>query len=154
MAILGADEVLNRSYLDSEGNILWLYVGYYRKQVSGSQIHSPLHCYPGSGWNPVSHQRVPVQLQDRTIRVNKMIVQHGLERRVVGYWYQSQEKAIASEFIQRLNLLVTAFRKHRTDGALIRISMAIHGDRSEESWKTVVSFIEDIYPQLIAYIPQ
>ena len=151
---LGADEILNRAYVRSKEEVIWLYVGYYRSQKTGTQIHSPLHCYPGNGWNPVLHQVVPVHLQNRIVRINKLIIQHGAEKRIVAYWYQSQEKVIADEFIKRLNLILTAFRKNRTDGSLVRISTIVHDNMPDEDWKRIVSFMQAMYPQFIAFIPQ
>lgn len=151
---LGADDVLSRAYRDPEGKTLWLYVGYYRSQKSGEQIHSPLHCYPGSGWSPMLHEVVPVPVQGTVMRINKLVIQSGPEERMVAYWYQSQDKVIAGELLQRLNLIMTAFQKHRTDGSLVRISMVIHDNMPDRDWETMVSFIQEMYPQLMMYLPR
>lgn len=151
---LGADDVLSRAYRDPEGKTLWLYIGYYRSQKSGAQIHSPLHCYPGSGWSPVLHEVVPIRLQDTVMHINKLLIQRGTEERMVAYWYQSQDKVIASELLQRLNLIMTAFQKHRTDGSLVRVSMVIHDNTPDRDWETMVSFIQEIYPQVMTYLPR
>jgi len=151
---MGADEILNRAYVHPDGEVIWFYVGYYKSQKTRAQIHSPLHCYPGSGWNPVLKEVVTIHLRDRDIYINRMIIQNGAEKQMVAYWYQAQEKVIADEFIQRLNLILTSFRKHRTDGSLVRISTTLHDNMPEEDWKRIVSFIQAMYPQFIASIPQ
>jgi EpsI family protein len=51
--ILQASQTLNRRYRQ-DGQLYWLFVGYFAQQRFGSQIHSPRHCYPGSGWNILS----------------------------------------------------------------------------------------------------
>ncbi|PIS37495.1 MAG: EpsI family protein, partial [Nitrospirae bacterium CG08_land_8_20_14_0_20_52_24] len=144
----------NRAYVHPDGEVIWFYVGYYKSQKTRAQIHSPLHCYPGSGWNPVLKEVVTIHLRDRDIYINRMIIQNGAEKQMVAYWYQAQEKVIADEFIQRLNLILTSFRKHRTDGSLVRISTNLHDNMPEEDWKRIVSFIQAMYPQFIASIPQ
>jgi EpsI family protein len=154
LELLGTDNLLNRAYVNHKGDSISLYVGYYRSQKTGDQIHSPLHCYPGTGWNPISRKVVPVHLQDRVIHINRMLIQNGSERQMVAYWYQSQNKAIATEYMQRLNLIINALRKNRTDGSLIRISTTIAGDDPEGYWKTMTDFIKETYPFLIEYLPQ
>jgi EpsI family protein len=151
---VGADDFLNRVYHTPSGATLWFYVGYYEEQRRGDQIHSPLHCYPGSGWNTTLHQVVPIRLGNRRVRINKLIIQHGEEKRIVAYWYQCQKQIIANEFVQRFNLIVTALRKHRTDGSLVRVSTSIHDNTSQEGWQRIVSFLQDAYPQLMASIPE
>ncbi|MGH9667109.1 MAG: exosortase C-terminal domain/associated protein EpsI, partial [Bryobacteraceae bacterium] len=52
-AAAGVDDYLYRRYADPEGNEIETYVGYYQSQSSGKLIHSPKHCLPGTGWQPV-----------------------------------------------------------------------------------------------------
>jgi EpsI family protein len=151
---LGADDILNRAYRNPQGEITWLYIGYYRSQTRGDQIHSPLHCYPGSGWNPVSSEVVPVSLKDREIRVNRMIIQNGDEKRMVAYWYQVQNEAVANEYMQRLRLVVNAFRKNRTDGSMIRVSRSLQAENHEECWREMVGFVQNAYPLILDFLPQ
>ncbi len=151
---LGADDVLNRAYRNPQGEIIWLYIGYYRSQTRGDQIHSPLHCYPGSGWTPVSREVVPVPLKDREIQVNRMIIQNGEEKRMVAYWYQVQNEAVANEYMQRLRLVVNAFRKNRTDGSMIRVSRNLQNETPEKCWKTMSEFIKQAYPLFMEFLPQ
>ena len=60
LAVLGADDVLNRSYYASREPAISLYVGYYRSQREGDTIHSPMNCLPGAGWLPVAKERAAV----------------------------------------------------------------------------------------------
>jgi EpsI family protein len=56
-----------------------LYVGYFTDQKEGEMTHSPKHCLPGGGWNPVESEiyTVNVTPANQLIRVNKYIVQKG-----------------------------------------------------------------------------
>ena len=51
LGILGADATLFRTYRKEGSLPIWLFLGYFGSQQERSQIHSPKHCYPGSGWN-------------------------------------------------------------------------------------------------------
>ncbi len=156
LAKVGADQTLNREYRDCNVKAapIWLYIGYYQSQTRGRQIHSPLHCYPGSGWNELSRRIVAVPLKNRTIRINRLILRKGSERRMVVYWYQMQDRVIANEYLQRVGLIMNAITKHRTDGALIRISMAMREGASRNSWKILQKFVRDLYPRLTEFFPQ
>ncbi|HIC90642.1 MAG TPA: EpsI family protein, partial [Syntrophaceae bacterium] len=51
--ILNVDDYIMRHYQNHNGHSLWLYVGYFQDQKEGAMIHSPKHCYPGGGWQPI-----------------------------------------------------------------------------------------------------
>ena len=53
LRILAADSYLNRSYAGASGTPIDLYIAYYGRQRPGVSIHSPLHCLPGTGWEPL-----------------------------------------------------------------------------------------------------
>src|SRR5262249_61709952 len=54
LRILAADTYLNRNYTGGASAApVNLYVAYYGRQRPGVSIHSPLHCLPGTGWEPI-----------------------------------------------------------------------------------------------------
>ena len=102
LALLGVDEYINRVYLDSRKRPIGLYVGYYGSQRAGDTIHSPLNCLPGAGWSPISFSRMPISVDagpatPRDITVNRYVIEKGLDRQLVLYWYQSHGRVVASE---------------------------------------------------------
>lgn len=121
----GVDDYLNRTY-ENAGHPyappIFLYVGYYKSQQSGDGIHSPQNCLPGSGWEPQSKavMRLPLR-EGSTVAVNVDVIQKGLDREIVMYWYQSHGRIVASDYWARIYLVLDAIRYHRTDAALIRI---------------------------------
>src|SRR5262245_32973787 len=49
LAILGADDILNRVYVGAQHrNGVGLYIGFYNSQRQGDSIHSPMNCLPGA----------------------------------------------------------------------------------------------------------
>ena len=101
MAILRVDDYVNRVYYAPARYGAGLYIGYYRSQRQGDAIHSPLNCMPGAGWEPVSQRAlsisVPQAAGETSISVNRYVIQKGIDRQLVLYWYQSHGRVVANE---------------------------------------------------------
>src|ERR1043166_6450618 len=131
LRLLGVDDFLNRVYASPQRRAaLGFYIGYYKSQRQGDAIHSPINCLPGAGWEPLSQGRmaIPVSTSNGTadIVVNRFIIQKGLDRQVVLYWYQSHGRAVASEYWSKFFLLRDAVQMNRTDAALVRVIAPIN----------------------------
>src|SRR5207248_2710007 len=101
LAVLGADDYLNRAYYLPDRSGVGLYVGYYESQRQGDTIHSPLNCLPGAGWEPLSkaYLAIPISSAGSTgaspdILVNRYVIQKGLDQQLVFYWYQSHGRVV------------------------------------------------------------
>jgi EpsI family protein len=53
--------------------------------------------------------------------VNHLVVERGIDRILVLYWYQTFARVTASEYWRKLYLMHDAFVSGRTDVALVRI---------------------------------
>ncbi len=119
--VLGSGEYLLRTYDSGEGNFD-IFIAFYGRQESGSSIHSPRNCLPGSGWEPVGHERVSTPTPYGPGRVNRYVVEHESgSRALVYYWYQGRGRVAASEYSVKIDLLRDAVFRRRTDEALVRI---------------------------------
>jgi EpsI family protein len=119
--VLGVDDYVNRTYVNAAGQPVSLYVGYYASQRRGDTIHSPQNCLPGAGWQPVEGGSAPLDVGGRRLTVNRYVIQKGLDRQVVLYWYQGRGRVIANEYANKFWLMLDAARLHRSDGALVRV---------------------------------
>ena len=161
LAILGVDDYMARAYFTPDRSGVGLYIGYYGSQRQGDTIHSPQNCLPGAGWEPVSQSMLPVTVQDeassessRSVVVNRYIIQKGLERQLVLYWYQSHGRVVASEYWGKFYLIRDAVRLNRTDGSLVRVTMPIVGDNGDaRAESTAVGFVKTLFPILSNYLP-
>jgi EpsI family protein len=157
--VLGVDDYLSRIYYRQQGGAVGLYMGYYGSQRQGDTIHSPLNCLPGAGWEPVKEGRLRIPDADgagRDIFVNRYIVQKGLDRQLVLYWYQSHGRVIASEYTSRAYLIHDAIRMNRTDGSLVRVIAPIPvgvEDDGAAAEQLAVDFVRVLFPALPAYLP-
>jgi EpsI family protein len=160
--VLRVDDYLNRMYVRHD-TAVGFYVGYYGSQRQGDTIHSPLNCLPGAGWRPVKQERVRIEVpltvdgtESRSIYVNRLTIEKGLERDVVLYWYQFHGRVVASEYSSRALMVFDALRRNRTDGALVRIIAPVRTpDPSEElaGFNAAVAFARAVFPLLSRYLP-
>ena len=154
--VLGVDDSFLCRYRTLDGRQLELYIGFYQSQREGDLIHSPKNCMPGSGWNIVKtsiEEIIIPHFGDRNIKVNKLVTQNGSQQQVALYWFQSRGRIIASEYMQKIYLVIDSITKHRTDGSLIRIispSMYQNGKNTEDDLK---DFANMLIPILQNYIP-
>jgi EpsI family protein len=158
LAVLGVDDYLTRAYYTpNQAAVVGLYLGYYGTQRQGDTMHSPLNCLPGAGWAPLSNTRIPIRIAAHSeIVVNRYIIQKGLDRQLVLYWYQSHGRVVASEYWSKFYLIRDAVRLNRTDGALVRIIAPIKigsedGGRAAELDAT--RFVRALFPALSPYLP-
>jgi EpsI family protein len=152
-AVLRADEYLLRTYAEPSGPVVGLYIAFYGSQQSGATIHSPLNCLPGTGWDPVERGRVNVTLPDGELAtVNRYVVQKGLDRQAVFYWFQSRHRLVASEYTSKLLLVRDSVLSGRSDGAIVRLSVPLRS-RAFDADRAALDFIGALYPVLTRYLP-
>jgi EpsI family protein len=161
LKVLGVDEYLNRVYTTRAEPFVSLYAGFYESQRQGDTIHSPLNCLPGAGWQPVRQTRasLPVTGADgtsRTISVNQFVIQKGLDRLLVFYWYQSHGRVVASEYTSKMYMVYDAMRLNRTDAALVRVITPIAGSEAEDEQAAAMratAFVGAVFPRLSGLLP-
>jgi EpsI family protein len=152
--VLKADDTLNRGYEDNRGIHAGLWVASFRSQRNGKAPHSPKNCLPGSGWTPIVNDQVTLTPPaSAPITVNRYIVEHGTERDLVLYWYQSRERVVASEYTAKFWVVADAIRLNRTDTALVRVIVPIVENNQDRAMKLASDFIDSFYQQLHQYLP-
>jgi len=158
---LQVDDYINRVY-STDGANVGLYIGFYRSQREGSAIHSPMNCLPGAGWNPADRKFINVRVSGpsgsvtRDIEVNRILIEKGLDKQVVLYWYQSHGRIVASEYWGKIYTVLDTIRLNRTDAGLVRIISPVsrpglEAERSAEI--AAVEFAQSLFPLLSTYLP-
>jgi EpsI family protein len=154
--ILGDGDFMQQVYWRSPDEpAVELFIAYFPSQRTGSTIHSPKNCLPGSGWVPVEALHVPVTRPDgSTIEVNRYVIQKSNMRRLVIYWYQAHDRVVASEYWAKIYMVADAFRRNRTDGALVRVISSLgEWETPAEGQKRMERFLASMFPLLPHYIP-
>jgi EpsI family protein len=156
VAQLGVDEYVNRIYV-ADGQPVALYIGYYGSQRAGDTMHSPQNCLPGAGWLPVTTSRLtlPVDGRPDPISVNRLLIQKGLDRQVVLYWYQSHGRIVASDYWSKAYLVYDAIRLNRSDAAMVRvISPVLPSDADPGAAEArATAFIRSAFPKIDRLLP-
>ncbi|MFH0925331.1 MAG: exosortase C-terminal domain/associated protein EpsI [bacterium] len=155
LEILRADAYLYRAYQNNNSDEALIYVGYYQDQHQGKTIHSPKHCYPGSGWLPLVESQIALTITTEkpiTVYANRLIIQKDLDKQLVYYWYQTHDRFITSEYWLKIYTVLDSLINHRSDGAFIRISIAVNGDE-EGAEDLLKGFIQDMAPKLQVFLP-
>jgi EpsI family protein len=149
---LGVDDYVSRIYRGEDGEPIGLYIGYYRSQRTDETLHSPQNCLPGAGWQPLRADHLQLNSRDgKTVSVNQYLIQKGLERQMVLYWYQSHGRTIASEYTAKIDMVADAVYLHRTDAALVRINTPVTGNGTDDR---AVEFAVAILGKLDGLIPK
>jgi EpsI family protein len=156
LAVLGVDDYVNRTYAGAAGQVVGLYVGYYASQRTGDAIHSPQNCLPGSGWLPVSSERSSIDAAGVRFPVNRYVIEKGLNRQVVLYWYQGRGRVVANEYANKFWLMVDQARLHRSNASLVRLVVPVQGTGAaaiDSASATADQFARAIYPRLSPHLP-
>jgi EpsI family protein len=150
LAILGVEDYLMRRYSSGDGPDIWIYVGYYESQKEGDIIHSPKNCLQGNGWNSISSSRERIELTKgtiKTIEINRFLVQKGLKKDLVAYFYYSGGRVVANDYLYRLGLIRDVIFKKRSAGALVKVSCSVTKDEIH-AWQRLSGFIQEFFPAL------
>lgn len=155
--VLQADDTLTRQYADSATKLgANLFVASFRSQRTGIAPHSPKNCLPGNGWTPIVDDRIQLALPDRAapIEVNRYIIQRGDSKSLVLYWFQTKDRAVASEFAAKLYTMRDAIVENRTDTALVRVIIPLGRDtEAEAALAAAESFVRAFYKPLLSFLP-
>ena len=153
--ILKLNDYLMRRFQHANGQTLWLYIGYWDTQRKGAQIHSPKHCLPGGGWEPLEATVVTIPLAHlpHGIVVNRYVLQKEKYQQLVTYWYQSQGHVVAKEVDAKLQLIKNAIAHNRTDGALVRVTSPVT-TTVQDAFAQQVDYVRALYPTLAEFLPQ
>jgi EpsI family protein len=158
--VLGVDDYTIRRYARGTGPQLGLYIGYHDSQRERDTVHSPLNCLPGAGWIPIASGHRELRVSDpagtpRVIEVNRVLIEKGIDRQVVFYWYQSHGRVVASEYWGKIYTVVDAIRLNRTDTAIVRVVVPLSPEDGDGSGagREAEHFIESLFPLLGSYLP-
>jgi EpsI family protein len=158
-AVLRADDTLDRLYVDARGSrSAILFIAFFNTQRYGQSPHSPKNCLPGPGWEPVAGMSSRPALEEpgeaQPITINKYVTEHGDERSVTLYWYQSHGRIIASEFAAKFWSIADSIRYHRSDTAIVKVTIPVVNGDVEAATKTGYDFTRAMFPALLRQLPE
>lgn len=154
---LGADDYLSMNFSSpGHGTDADLFVAWYRDQSKGG-IHSPEVCIPAGGWemSAIETSEIVVETGGRgvTVPVNRAVIQKGLDRQLVYYWFDQAGRRLASDYAAKLWLVWDAYDRGRTDGALVRlITPILPGEVEADADARLQALMAEVLPELPPFI--
>lgn len=134
-----------------------IYLAYYLSPKKGRSSHSPKQCIPGGGWEITSFE--PIRI-DRVSggepgqEINRVVIQKSGHKQIVYYWFKQRDRWMTSEYMVKFFLFWDSLTRQRADGALVRLSSAVHAGESEavvdERLQTLAGLVT---PLLSRYVP-
>jgi len=153
LKVLNADDYVSRTYvspstpLRADAASVDLFIAYYGSQRQGGTMHSPLNCLPATGWQPLTADDMSIDAAPSPVSARRVVIQKGLNRQLVIYWYQSHGRSVASEYSSKAHLVLDSIRQHRSDAAIVRVVTPVDGEAA------AIDFIRSLQPVLHRYIP-
>ncbi|MDH4222015.1 MAG: EpsI family protein [candidate division Zixibacteria bacterium] len=152
--LLKVDVSTLRRYVRRDGANLWFFISYFKSQEYGSQIHSPKHCLPGSGWKILKREKVRIDPgSGSSFKVNKLLIAEKNSREIMYYWFQTRGGVINSEMGLKLDLVFNALRRRPTDAAFIRINLPLGQLSEEEAQLLFEDFLRTFQPSIKKALP-
>ncbi len=134
---------ISRTYRKQDRE-LNLFVAYYAQQRAGETMHSPKVCLPGNGWEIEQQGSAMILVDRQRTRVNQYHVQNSGRHQLVLYWYQSQKRVIASEYLGKVLLIRDALMSGHISGSIVRITLTDEPSSAKEG----AAFAEAVIPQV------
>jgi EpsI family protein len=152
---LKLDDYLLADYESADGTAN-LYMAYYNSQRKGEAVHSPRSCLPGGGWQlrEFDQRTLPVRIDGEPLRVNRTLIELGNQRLLVYYWFQQRGRIVTNEFVVKWYLFWDAVTRHRTDGALVRLTTPLPlGSAEAAADQRLTELASLIGPDLPRFVP-
>jgi EpsI family protein len=99
---------------------------------------------------------VPVELAGTALgrfEVNRAVIQKGLEKQLVYYWFEGRGRHLTSDFAAKLYTVVDGAAKGRTDGGLVRVITPIGQGGEAAAEARLRGFLAALADRLPRFIP-
>lgn len=152
-SVLGTTDYTMREFTLENGRIANVYVGYYSSRRTGATYHSPQNCLPGAGWVMKEPEIIEITTgQGKTFPANRFIIENGIYKEILIYWYQGRGRAVASEYNDKIFTIWDSVLRRRSDGAMVRVMTSV-GNSEAEANAAATSLAAKIAEQLSEYVP-
>jgi exosortase D (VPLPA-CTERM-specific) len=152
--VLRVSDYTMREYLAPNGRLANIYVGYYASQRTGATYHSPQNCLPGAGWVMRQPETIEVKTPDgKTFNANRYIIENGIYKEVMIYWYQGRGRIEASEYRDKINTVWDSVLRRRSDGAMVRVMTSV-GNDEQSATQAAIDLSAQLAEKLDEFVPE
>jgi len=153
LEVLLPTDYLSRTYQDSRGDVVSLYVGYHDGGPDSGPIHSPKQCLPGSGWNRVNAEVQQLDVNGTIVSYVSSLYQKDNEKQLFLYWFQVGDRYLTNEYALKFSMAKNSMLHNRRESSFIRISVPVTTSE-EAALKIGKSFIKGFAPAISASLPK
>jgi len=153
--ILQLDDYVKRVYKNKEGDAVYLYIGYWKKQNGEHQAakHSPVLCLPANGWELGQRNLTSFLVENLTIPVKKVFANLKDKEFLFHYYFFAGDAFYAQEWKALLNISTQTMTGGRSDGGIVEAYTLLKagdgkkskGDKADE---VLSKFLKDLTPYL------
>lgn len=149
--VLAADDY-HMVTLVKEGATVDFFMAWYKDQMTGG-THSPTICLPAGGWEIAALEQVssPEGVAGGPFTLNRALIQKGLDRMMVYYWYDQQGVRTASSYRAKLVMTLSRVQTGRSDGAIVRLITPIAPGESDA---TAEARLQDALRAVVEPLPR
>ncbi len=152
LAVLLPSDYLSRTYKNSQGERVSLYIGYHDGGPDSGPIHSPKQCLPGSGWNRLDDEARTVSVDGRLVNYVGATYQKDMAKQLFLYWFQVRDRFLTNEYALKLAMAKNSFLSNRRDSSFIRLSVMI-GENERKARLVGENFIKAFLPAIQESLP-
>lgn len=131
------DDILSRTYVNSQGQQIMVALAYGAQQRQEVKIHRPELCYPAQGWRVLNIEPVtfPVKTPSgQPIVGHRLLTKKGeAVTEAVSYWIRIGNSYSDSPWLTRWAILREGLQGRMTDGILVRVSQRLAPGEDEKS---------------------
>ena len=153
---LKLSDYLLADYVNTQGQLVSLYVAYNESQRKGESSHSPAACLPGSGWvfEDSGMANLPVGAGGTSVKIKRAFMEKTGVQMLVYYWFPQRGRVLTNIFQLKLYTFWDALTKQRTDGALVRLLTTVNaGEPPSAAEARLQDFARQMTPQLQTFLP-
>lgn len=136
-------QVLERTYVNAQGERVMLSVAYGGDQSGSVQMHRPEVCYQASGFKVSEQHAVTLVLGTRQLPAMRLLAQGDARPEPITYWTLLGDEVISDKRSFQLAQFTAGLRGQVADGMLVRIS-TIDAD-STRAYAVQTRFAESLY---------
>lgn len=136
------------------GEVVNVYLAFYRTIARSDLAHSPIICYRSQGWNIEARERVllPGIGGAPPLRSTRMTVRKGGKTERVYFWYQTRNDSSAGLFGMRLRMLLNRFTGRDRLNVFVRVAGTCREPACAEAERAILDFLRRLRPHVDAVL--
>lgn len=135
-------DVLTRTYVNGQGQIIMLSIAYGRTQSDNRAVHYPEACYPAQGLPLLSSEVARASIGGVDIPVKHLIASRAGHLEPITYWATVGERVVLNGSTHKLAQMRYSADGYIPDGMIIRASSI--GDEPQREYQTQLRFLSDM----------